>query len=238
MLKFPAFLQSKNDNKATQNVLLDKRLIDYSIGDRADRNAAGWRYGFFSLCAVASILGIGLVVAATTRHDVISVFREDGQGTVSYVGQATTNAPPSNQYGVEKALADWIKCFRNIPNLDAQQIEMNGECTLAVIPDTNSQAYKFVVRQLSAYPPLKLNTQNHVHRDVDKVQVSPIAALAYSLKWREYIYNNGDLTNTLYQDATITLAAPAAPPADPNIARVNPEGLNISTIDPHWSDQL
>jgi type IV secretory pathway TrbF-like protein len=224
-----------------RNPVLDPNAIDYSIGDRADRNATSWRRFSFALLAVILILAVGYYQQATMRHDYVAVFSQDAKGETTYIGQAEQAANPTNQYDVEKHLSEWVKCFRNIPNGDPVLVQQNGDCAFALLSDQNSQAYHFVVRELQTYPPLRLNGEHRIHRDVDRVVVSPISPLTYALQWREYIYNGADLWNELYQKAVVTLAAPPQIPAGgvpTEQLRLNPDGITISNIDPHWQDVL
>ena len=222
-----------------RNPWLDPRLVDFTVGDRADRNADRWQRATFAALAVIVILGIGLVVSATTRHSVVAVFRENTDGTRAYIGQAAIakDAPPASTLAIEHDLALWIHCLRAIPNHDPELLAQDGECVFALV-QPGSQAYNVIAAMYRHHPPLEENATQQVYRDTVKVEVYQDTPLSYHITYIDMLYVGGQLRAQIPSSVGITLAGPPTPSTVPSIARRNPLGIEISTIDPHWSNAI
>lgn len=231
-LPFRRATSSDEGNSKSAGVFLDARIVDPGDVERAERHADSWRRGCFAALAVCVVLTIALVTIALSRRTRALVYRSDTHGSLTYLGQAGHSIPPS-KYGVEYALAEWVRAYRSIPDGDPVLAQSEANRVYAMLAP-GSSAYQQVTAHYTAYSPIVLNQKLRIHRSVTDVVPSQLTPLSYSIVFTEHTYDaSGGRTDTQAM-VTVTLAQPPNPPTNPSVAALNPNGVYISSYQGHW----
>lgn len=173
-----------------------------------------------------------IVLASKNQHDVL-VYRDGSRG-LSYQGQAL-QAPPPSQVAIQAQLGAYVKAVRNVPGVDYPLVDQNVTLALEMTVDSApTHAHQDIVAYFTdkANNPKLLGAAGEVRTVLDPVIVSPISQQTYTISWAEETKLPSQKPVRVFHQGTATIQ-PATIPTDPQIAAINPAGVQIVQSELH-----
>jgi len=209
------------------------QLHELGETQRAYKSADSWRRLASGLMiAVVGLILLCVVLASRYQHDVL-VYRETAHG-LSYQNEALQTRTPS-QLAVEAQLVAFVKAIRNVPGVDYALVDQNVLLALQMTADAApAHAHQDMIAYFSdaANNPKLLGKDGEIRTVLDPVIASPISAQTWTISWAEETTKPGHKAARVFHQGTLTIAPPMIP-TDPQIASVNPAGVEVVQFDLH-----
>lgn len=202
---------------------------------KARRDATWGRVlGIIGLCIGIFGLIIGTITVVSS-HPAVLVYTTQGDGSLQYMGQATTNGLTPSEFAIDAAIAKWAQCFGDIPGKDSPElVTRNAQCVLSMT-QSGSNAYT-MFQQAWGHDenPIQLGASG-ITRSVDDASAHHISGNSYQVTFVEITRRSGTVIDRHPAQGTVTLAGPPEISTDPNVAMLNPAGIHVADYDIPWA---
>jgi type IV secretory pathway TrbF-like protein len=209
------------------------QLGDLGETQRAYRSADSWRrIASAEMIAIVGLILVCIVLATRYQHDVL-VYRETSHG-LSYQDEALQTRTPS-QLAIEAQLGAFIKAVRNVPGIDYALVDQNVGLALQMTVDAQpAHAHSDMVSYFSdrANNPKLLGKDGEIRTVIDPIIASPISASTWTITWAEETSRQTQRPARVLRQGTVTIAQPVIP-SDPQMAAIDPAGVEIVQFDLH-----
>lgn len=207
--------------------------VEYSLLERALREADSWRRASFVTFFFAGLLAIGLMIAVTKSKTEAWTYVERADGAIIQVGPAVQNEHPALP-GIKHQLIAWITDMRTIPDVRDLELAAKYANDAFYMVAKGSAAFDEQTAYFRSQNPLTLARAGYLRSIVGTPEVTQLTALSFRIAWKESL-RHGD-NNAVLTDFTgvVTLIAPPKIPDDPIIGSINPAGVYIDGMDMRW----
>jgi len=209
------------------------QLDDLSETEKAEKRADSWRrVASGAMLAILGLIVVCVILSSKYQHDVL-VYRETSHG-LSYQDEAQQIRTPS-QLAIEAQLGSFVKAIRNVPGVDYALVDQNVALALEMTVDVQpAHAHTDMIAYFTdkANNPKLLGAAGEVRTVLDPVIASPISANTWTLSWAEQVSKPGEKPSRSFHQGTLTIAPPTIA-TDPQLAAINPAGVEVVQADLH-----